>query len=362
MLHVDVARPLGRLDLRVGFRTDARVTALFGRSGAGKTSVVNMIAGLLRPERGIIEVDDAVLFDSARGIDLRPAQRRVGYVFQEGRLFPHLTVRGNLLYGYKLVPHVERRTGLDAVVSLLGLAHLLDRRPANLSGGEKQRVAIGRALLANPKLLLLDEPLAGLDEHRKHEVLQYIELMRDELGVPMIYVSHAVEEVVRIADSVVLIADGTVAAFGDVEDVMGRPDLGATAHVFEGGTVIDARVVAQDIDYDLATLTFDGGELSVTNLDALIGEHVRLRIRARDVSLALSVPSDISIQNVLSGTIESVEPPRNGVVNVSLAVGSVRLRSRVTQRSVEQLRLAPGRRVYALVKAVSLDRQALGGR
>ena len=361
MLRIEVEGAAGSLRLKVRFQSEARVTALFGRSGAGKTTLVNMIAGLRRPDRGRIEVDGAVLFDSAADVDQPPWRRRIGYVFQEGRLFPHLSVRGNLLYGSNVTRPPERPIRLDAIVALLGLADILERRPANLSGGERQRVAIGRALLANPKLLLLDEPLAGLDGHRKNEVLEYIELMRDEVGVPVVYVSHSVEEVVRLADDVVVLANGTVTAFGSVEDVMGKPELHSATGIFEGGSVIDAKVVAQDFDYDLATLAFDGGELTVTNLDALIGEPVRLRIRARDVSIALEAPREISIQNVLQAKIASIGPPSNGIATVTMEVGRVQLRARVTQRAVDQLDLQPRKHVYALVKAVSLDRQP-GGR
>jgi len=358
MLRIDVQRRLGSLDLGASFETQARVTALFGRSGAGKTSVVNMIAGLLRPDRGHIEVDGQVLFDSAGGVDVPAERRRVGYVFQEGRLFPHLTVRRNLLYGHALVPAAERYAELAHIAQLLGLEDLLERRPGDLSGGEKQRVAIGRALLSNPRVLLFDEPLASLDVHRREEILRYIELLRDEVRVPVVYVSHAVEEVVRLADTVVLMAGGKVVAAGDVEEVMGRPDLRPAGGVFEGGAVIDARVAAQDMQYDLATLAFDGGILTVTNLDALVGEPVRVRVRARDVSIALDPPQRISIQNVLRGKVAAIGEERDGIVDVSVSVGAVILRSRVTRRAAEQLALAPGVEVYALVKAVSLDRHS----
>ena len=360
MLKVDVQHRMGGLDLDATFETDARVTALFGRSGAGKTSVVNMIAGLLRPDRGRIEIEGQILFDGAGGIDVPAEKRRVGYVFQEGRLFPHLTVRRNLLYGHALAPVAERYIELDQIVALLGLDDLLERRPGDLSGGEKQRVAIGRALLSSPRVLLLDEPLASLDAHRREEVLRYIELMRDEVRIPVIYVSHVVEEVVRLADTVVLMAAGKAVAVGDVEEVMGRPDLRPAGGVFEGGAVIDARVAAQDMQYDLATLAFDGGTLTVTNLDALVGEPVRVRIRARDVSIALELPRRISIQNVLRGKIAAIGDQRNGIVDVSISVGGVMLRSRVTRRAADHLALAPGLDVYALIKAVSLDRRSIG--
>jgi molybdate transport system ATP-binding protein len=358
MIKVDVEHRVGKLELAIEFEADARVTALFGRSGAGKTSLINIIAGLTRPTRGRIEIDGRVLFDSAARIDVPVHERRIGYVFQEGRLFPHLTVRRNLLYGHDLVRRSEHFVPLERIVRLLGLDELLERRPGDLSGGEKQRVAIGRALLSSPKVLLLDEPLASLDAHRRDEVLQYIELMRDEISIPIIYVSHAVEEVVRLADAVVLLSAGKVAAIGSVEDVMGRPDLRPTG-VFEGGAVIDARVVEQDLAYELATLAFDGGTLTVTNLDALIGELVRVRIRARDVSLALERPQNVSIQNILEAEVTQIGPVQAGIVDVSIRVGTAVLRSRVTRRAADQLALAPGMRVHAMIKAVSLDRRSV---
>jgi len=359
-LTVDIEHRLGAFHLRTAFEAGEGVTALFGRSGAGKTSIVNAIAGILRPDRGRIAIDGEAVFDSGRGIDVPTPRRRVGYVFQEGRLFPHLSVRQNLRYARMFSRAPEPSGQFERAVELLGLAQLLERRPGNLSGGEKQRVAIGRALLSQPRLLLLDEPLAALDAHRKSEILQYIELMRDELRIPIVYVSHVVEEVVRLADTVVLMSAGEVVAAGSVEEVMGRRDLRGTSAAFEGGAVVDARVVEQDMRYDLATLAFDGGMLVATNIDALIGEPVRVRIRARDVSLALEPPRRISIQNVLRGAITAIGAERGGIVDVSVAVGGAVLRSQVTRRSMEQLGLAPGLEVYALIKAVSLDRRSAG--
>src|SRR5215467_2234172 len=223
MLSLDIERRLGGFQLAASFVVGEGVTALFGRSGAGKTSVINAIAGILRPDRGRIDINEHTVFDAGRGIDVPTPSRRVGYVFQEGRLFPHLSVRQNLRYA-GLFSRGMPETEFDRVVDLLGLKELLERRPGNLSGGEKQRVAIGRALLSDPRLLLLDEPLASLDAHRKSEVLRYLELVRDEVKIPIVYVSHAVEEVVHLADTVVLMSGGAVAAIGPAEDVMGRPD------------------------------------------------------------------------------------------------------------------------------------------
>lgn len=359
-LSVAVEHDLGGFHLDAAFACDGGITALFGRSGAGKTTLVNAIAGLLRPRGGRIELDGETLFDAARGIHVPASKRRFGYVFQEGRLFPHLTVRQNLTFSRMFHRGRAAPGGFDHIVELLGLRGLLQRRPGALSGGERQRVALGRALLADPRALLLDEPLASLDAQRKEEVLRYIELLREEIRIPVVYVSHAVEEVVRLADTVVLMSAGKVVAAGDVEEIMGRPDLRAAAGAFEGGAVIDATVVAQDMQWDLATLRFEGGALTVTNLDALVGEPVRVRVRARDVSIALEAPDRISIQNVLPGTIREISAARNGIVDVSIAVGATLLRSRITARAAQQLALRPGLNVHALIKAVSLDRP--GGR
>jgi molybdate transport system ATP-binding protein len=223
-LEVDVCRRLGAFNLEARFTADSGLTALFGPSGAGKTSLVNIIAGLLRPDRGKIAVHGRVLVDTAQGVFIPKHRRRISYIFQEPRLFPHLTVRQNLLYGRWFTPPPERQERLEHIIELLGIGNLLDRGPALLSGGEKQRVAIGRALLASPHLLLMDEPLASLDEARKSEILPYIERLRDESQVPIVYVSHSVPEVMRLATTMVLLADGRVTATGTVSQIMGVPE------------------------------------------------------------------------------------------------------------------------------------------
>ena len=355
-LSVAIEHERGAFKLDAAFECGDGVTALFGRSGAGKTTVINAIAGLLRPRKGRITFDGETLFDSERDVHLAAGRRRFGYVFQEARLFPHLTVNQNLRYSWWFDRPSSAPDNFSHIVELLGIGAILERRPAQLSGGEKQRVAIGRALLAQPRLLLLDEPLASLDQYRKSEILRHLELLRDEVRVPMLYVSHTVEEVIRLADRVVLMASGKAVAAGSVEEVMGHPELAPSAGAFEGGTVIDARVSAQDLEYDVATVAFDGGILTVTNVDALIGESVRVRIRARDVSIALEAPRAISIQNMLRGTIGTIGAGRAGTVDVYIVIGAMTLRSRITKRALHQLALQPGMRVYALIKAVSLDR------
>jgi len=360
MLHVSAQTRLGGFMLDVELTSAGGVTALFGRSGSGKTSIINVIAGLLRPARGRVELNGALLFDSARGIDLPVERRRIGYVFQDARLFPHLSVRQNLRYGAFFNRGAGAAVDPDQVIRLLGLEALLERRPGALSGGEKQRVAIGRALLASPRILLMDEPLAALDLQRKGEVLGYVERLREELDIPIVYVSHAIEEVVRIADRVALVSEGRVLASGAPDEIMNRLDLRPATGRYEAGAVIETRVLDYDARDDVTTLGFPGGALLATNLDALIGEPVRVRVRARDVSLALRPPQDTSILNVLAGRIlEIVEGP-GAAADVRLSVGEATLLARVTRRSADRLGLRPGLEVYAMVKAISLDRHSTG--
>ncbi|MDP7546872.1 MAG: molybdenum ABC transporter ATP-binding protein, partial [Alphaproteobacteria bacterium] len=242
MLELDLTARIGDFPLKAAFQTQAGVTALFGPSGAGKTSLVNMLAGLLRPSHGRIVVQDHVLFDSEQGIDLAPEQRRLGYVFQESRLFPHMTVAGNLSYGRRLVPKDRPRVDFDAVVDLLALAPLLARRPRTLSGGERQRVAIGRALLAAPRLLLMDEPLANLDAPRRSEILPFIEGLRRQLGISIVYVSHNMDEIVRLADQLIVMADGGIVAQGPVDQITARLDLRALTGRWDAGAVLTTTV------------------------------------------------------------------------------------------------------------------------
>jgi molybdate transport system ATP-binding protein len=360
MIEVDVAQQMGRFRLEVAFRAEAPIVGLFGRSGSGKTSLVNTFAGIARPERGSIVVNEMTLFDSERGIDLPPERRRLGYVFQDDLLFPHLDVESNLLYGFRRAPDTERVIEPRHVIELLGLGPLLRRLPHALSGGEKQRVAIGRALLAQPRLLLMDEPLASLDMPRRDEVLRYIELLRDDLSIPIVYVSHSVAEITRLADTVVLLSAGKAIAVGDVEDVMSRGDLRPQTGRYEAGAVLDTTVAAHDTEYELTTLRFAGGELVVPSVEGLVGERVRVRIRARDVSLALVRPEQLSIVNVLDASVVALSDEEGPIVDVQLKVGEAPLLARITRRSRDQMRLAAGQRVYALVKAVSFDRRSVG--
>jgi len=360
MIDVDIEQPRGDFLLQVAFRADAPVVGVFGRSGAGKSSLINAIAGVTRPRRGHVRVGDVTLFDSAQRIDLTPPQRRVGYVFQDALLFPHLSVRSNLLYGHRLRAKASHFIEPDRVIDVLGLGALLARSPDRLSGGEKQRVAIGRALLAQPRILLLDEPLASLDVPRKTEILDYIERLRDEFRIPIVYVSHSIPEITRLADTVVVISDGKCLAAGDVDTVMGRFDLKPHTGRYEAGSVFETTVTAHDPRDKLTTLGFVGGELTVPELDAAIGGRVRARIRARDVSLAVQRPSGISILNILSARVTAIREEAGPVVDVQLAIGDVTLMARITHRSLNNLGIHLHQDVYALVKAVSFDHRSTG--
>jgi len=361
-LEVRIRQQLGAFALDVDFSADAPVVALFGKSGSGKSSVVNAIAGLTRPDAGRIVADGTVLFDSASGIDLPPEARRIGYVFQEGLLFPHMSVRQNLLYGQRTdEPAGSARIGLDALAELLGIAHLLARRPASLSGGEKQRVAIGRAILARPRLLLMDEPLASLDTGRRSEILRLVERLRDELGVRIVYVSHSIGEVTRLADTVVLVNEGRVVAHGPVEAIFNRADLRPYTGRFEGGALIEAEAVAHDETYFLTTFRFgDGAELVAPGLDAPLGSRVRMRIRARDLTLATQRPVGLSIRNVLPGEVVTLDPGKGAIAEVRVRVAGKELPVRISRKSVDDMQLQPGKPIFVLIKAIAFDKRSMG--
>jgi molybdate transport system ATP-binding protein len=360
VIDVDIEQTAGAFTLKAAFALDSRIVGIFGRSGSGKTSLVNAIAGVSTPRRGHVRVDGVTLFDSALGIDVPAQARRVGYVFQDSLLFPHLSVEANLHYGHRLRAPGERFLDPARVVTLLGLSDLLHRKPARLSGGEKQRVAIGRALLAQPRLLLLDEPLASLDVPRRIEILDYIELLRDEFAIPIVYVSHSVPEITRLADTMVLLAKGECLAAGDVEHVMGRLDLRPHTGRFEAGSVIEATVTGSIAPDQLTTLAFAGGELLVPDMSALPGERVRVRIRARDVSIATERPRQVSVLNVLPARVVAVRVEAGPVVDVQLALGDAMLLARITQRSRRELGIHEGQAVFAMIKAISFDRRSVG--
>jgi len=353
MIEVDIAIRVGDFDLAAAFDAPAgSVTALFGRSGSGKSTIIDCVSGLRRPDRGRVVVEGETLFDGAR-TNVPPERRRLGYVFQDARLFPHLSVETNLRYGERRARTDRRIAGFDDVVSLLGIGHLLTRRPGTLSGGERQRVAIGRALLSQPRALLMDEPLAALDRERKAQVLPYIERLRDRFGLPILYVSHAIEEVVRLAQKVVRIEQGRITGIGPAEEVLSGGIIGD-----EHGpaTVLRAVVKRHDARFGLTTLDVGAGrELVTPAIERAIGDAVRVRILARDVSLALEQPTGISIQNRLEASVAEIARPSDFIVDVRLDIGAP-LWSRVSAKATEELALAPGKRVVALIKTVALER------
>lgn len=328
------------------------ITALFGPSGSGKTTVLRCVAGLEQPAEARVVVDGETWDDSARGLHLPTHRRPLGYVFQEASLFDHLDVAGNLEFG-------RRRAGpdvppLEPLLDLLGIAALLRRKPVELSGGERQRVAIARALATRPRLLLLDEPLAAVDLARRREILPWLERLRDELRIPMLYVTHSGDEVARLADHLVLLEDGRVRAAGPLAETLARIDLPALPGD-EAGALLAGTIAERDERWQLARVDFPGGRLWIADAGLPVGRRVRVHVLARDVSLALQAPEATSIQNVLPCTVRAIAPgahPSQALVQV--ACGDSLLLARITARAVDGLQLAPGREAWAQVKSAAL--------
>ncbi|MEZ5666731.1 MAG: molybdenum ABC transporter ATP-binding protein [Alphaproteobacteria bacterium] len=356
-IEAEIALTRGAFALDVAFAAEpGRITALFGPSGCGKTTTINCVAGLDRPSRGRIAIGGSVVFDAAARIRLAPERRRVGYVFQEGRLFPHMTVRDNLLYGRRRSRRGAGGPQPELVIELLGLAALLDRRPAGLSGGERQRVALGRAILADAEVLLLDEPLAALDAARKAQILPFIEELRDRLGLTMLYVSHDLREVARIADRMLMMDGGRIVAAGPVSALSQSEEHHARFVAVDGGTVLDAQVCGKDLVHEMLELRLAGRVIRVPGFPASVGARVRLRIDPQDVAIAVSEPSGLSIRNIIPGSVRALVPFGPAQADVAIACGDSVIWARVTVRAVHELGLAPGKPVFALVKAVAVDR------
>jgi molybdate transport system ATP-binding protein len=356
----DVVFPTFHLQVKASVPAEG-ITVVFGSSGCGKTTLLRCFAGLIRSPTGFLALGEHVWQDETQGVFLPLTQRPVGYVFQEPRLFPHLSVRSNLLYGWNRTPASERRISLDQVVAILGLDSLLERRSTHLSGGEQQRVAIGRALLTSPRLLLMDEPLSSLDAPRKREIIIFIQRLESEFRIPIIYVSHALHEVVQLAKTLILLKEGRVAAIGPLAEVFSQVGSRRVIPDSQIGAVIDTRVADHYVEFGLTTLTFPGGQLSVPHQHSSVGESLRVQILARDVSLVASPPAfQTSVLNVLEATVLEIGPMESDqpFVDIKLDIGCPLLAT-ITRKSLATLKLHPGQKVHAQIKAVALTSDSL---
>ncbi len=354
-LAIALRHRLGAITLDVRFEAPPGVTALFGRSGSGKTSLINAVAGLVTPDEGRVTMDGATLLETAKGIRIPTHRRRFGYVFQEPRLFPHMSVRQNLAYGQRFLPRGAARPPLEPVVDLLGIAPLLDRRPATLSGGERQRVAIGRALLSAPRALLMDEPLSALDDERKADILPYLERLCRQTRIPVLYVSHSIAEIALLADRVVRLEAGRILAEGPVSAVLSTGSLADRLGRQEAGALIEAQVV-NEADGLATVRTHTGLTLRVPGLVAAPGATIRLFVPARDVMIALDHPQGLSALNILPATLLQMVEAEDGTVDLTLDCAGTTLLSRITTHSARSLGLTPGRPVHAVIKSVALAR------
>jgi len=359
MLDINISLNLNGRKFEYILKSAAGMIALHGRSGSGKSTFVEMLSGLRKPANGYIRVAGETLFDASLNIDLPPERRRIGYVFQDGLLFPHLNVASNLRYGEKRTPKELRKVDFDTVVDLLGLREVLKRPVRNLSGGERQRVAIGRAILTSPRLLAMDEPLANLDAARRADILPFIEALHHELEIPIVYVSHNLDEIVRLTDDIAIIEDGRVKAVGAVEDILSRLDLRPLTGRYEAGSALACVIGAHDDADGLSQLDFDGGTLWVARIDRPVGTKLRVRVRARDVSLALSRPTNVSLLNIVEGTVREIAEGEGPQMDVLLNVGASTLWTRITRRSARELDIRHGKTVFAMIKTVAIDRRSL---
>lgn len=362
-----MSRLLARFDVQFQtFHLDADldvpmlgITAIFGPSGSGKTTLLRCLAGLERAPNGFIQFGPDVWQDEKRGLCLPLYKRPVGYVFQEPRLFPHYNVRANLLYGYKRVPLEERRIVIEHVVDILGISHLLERRIHKLSGGEQQRVAIGRALLTSPNLLLLDEPLASLDIQRKQEILPFIRRLHEELRIPVLYVSHAIAEILQLADRVILLKEGQVVGIGALNEMLTSLKFRGKFGAHRIGAILDARVANHEPQYGLSQLEFKGQSLFVPLQPVAVGQPVRIHILSNDVSLSVGrTGSPTSVLNILEATIVEIRELNQSTVDVLLDIGALLVAS-ITRKSLMILGLKPGQRVFAHIKAVSVNEELM---
>ena len=359
-LDLNITKRLGTFTLDVGFTAPNGVTAVFGRSGAGKTTLINVVAGLSAPDSGHIALNDTPLFDAAQRINLPAHKRRMGYVFQDARLFPHMDVTQNLRFGLRHAPAGSTGPSLDEVADLLGLTDLMKRRPTDLSGGEKQRVALGRALLSRPKMLLMDEPLAALDGQRKDNILPYLERLKSgAAGLPILYVSHALDEIARLADQLVILSKGKIAASGSIFDVLADPTIVPLVGVRQAGAVLQATVMEHGDD-GISTLKTNAGTLELPGVAAPVGTLVRLHVLAQDVILSRTRPTGLSSVNILPVTVKSIRTGDGPGAAISLDAAGDQLLARVTARAVQDLELTSGVSCFAVIKATSIAATSIG--
>ena len=329
------------------------ITAFFGESGAGKSTLLRTVAGLVQPSDGKISIGYEIWQDDENKIFVPTHKRSVGFVFQDAALFPHLSVKNNLQYGMKRIPAEKRIISLEKAVDLLGIGHLLDRMPDTLSGGEQQRASIARALATSPDIMLMDEPLAALDMKRKSEIIPYLMRLNTELEIPILYVSHALEEVSVLADHLVLLEKGRIVASGKVNDMLTRLDL-PLAYYDVAAAIVNGQVVGEDSEFKLCTIRFSGGEILLPSANLRTGQQVRLRVQARDVSLTTEKPVNTSILNAFEATVVNLSPDSDGQVLIELDVKGTHLLSRITSKSVNTLKLDTGKSVFAQVKGIAV--------
>ncbi|MFN0262505.1 molybdenum ABC transporter ATP-binding protein [Tepidamorphus sp. 3E244] len=363
-MSIDVSYQHGfnAFDLDIGFAVDQPgITALFGPSGSGKSTTINVIAGLLKPRSGTVRLNGEAVLDTATRTNVAARKRQIGYVFQDSRLFPHLNVQRNLDFGAKRARDPLGRAARGQVIEMLGLGELTARMPRQLSGGERQRVALGRALLKNPSVLLLDEPMASLDSARKAGIMPYLERLRDEARIPILFVSHSIDEVTRLSNDIVVIDKGRVAASGPVDEIMARLDLFPLTGRFEAGAVLEGTVAAHLDDAEMSQIDVGGNSFLVPRVREEIGAPLRLRVRARDVMLASEKPGAISANNVLACTIAALREDKGPYVDVRLDCAGTALLARITKLSRDRLSIREGAPVWAVIKSLSVERTPARG-
>ncbi|ERH26120.1 molybdate ABC transporter, ATP-binding protein [Aggregatibacter sp. oral taxon 458 str. W10330] len=350
MLHIDVKKQLGTLPLEAHLDIPSQgVTALFGLSGSGKSSLINLVSGLINPDEGVISLNDRELFNSVENVCVPINQRNIGYVFQDARLFPHYTVNGNLRYGMKNTSKDE----FNYIVELLGIGHLLKRYPITLSGGEKQRVAIGRALLTDPEILLMDEPLSALDLPRKRELMNYLERLSKEINIPILYVTHSLDELLRLAERVVLLTNGKVEAYDVLENIWESPLFLPWKQENEQSAVLSLPVFMHNPSYKMTALSIGDQNIWINQVEAQINDNVRICIHSSDVSISLNKVEQSSIRNTLYGRIVKILELENRV-DLKLDIGGKHLWASISKWSFHDLALQLGQLVYAQIKAISV--------